>query len=84
MNLQEVQEVQGGLWNPSCPVEKHKVGQQEKKLRLVEEVEETLGEHPHHGSGAGIRSLHTIILSSKVLYGNTRADRKLEQSHRVT
>lgn len=29
-NLQEVRGVQEGLWNPSCPAEKHKVGQQEK------------------------------------------------------
>lgn len=45
-------------------------------MRLAEEVEETPAEHPHHGSGAGIGSLHTIILSSKVLFGNTQADRK--------
>lgn len=53
-------------------------------MGLVWEVNETPAEHSHHGSGAGIRSLHTIILSSKVLFANTKEDGKLVQSTSVT
>lgn len=53
-------------------------------MRLEEDFEETPAEHSHHGSGAGIGSLHTIILSSKVLFGSTKVDRKLVQSHSIT
>lgn len=45
-------------------------------MRPVTEVEETPAEDSHHGSGAGIGSLYTIILSSKVLFVNTKVDRK--------